>query len=85
MSFPDSSLRLKKFCMARLIPDDIAAPNQGPWHPSERATLARLKAELSDAYAVFHGTLMAANPIVAKKNRGPRKPMPEEKSKISLW
>jgi len=41
--------------MARLTPDDIAAFNQGPWHPSERATLARLKAELSDAYAVFHG------------------------------
>jgi len=28
--------------MARLIPEDIAEPHQGPWHPAERATLNKL-------------------------------------------
>jgi len=41
--------------MARLVPDDVAEPNQGPWHASERATLNRLAVGLSDDYTVFHG------------------------------
>jgi hypothetical protein len=41
--------------MARLIPEDIAEPHQGPWHPSERATLNKLAVLLPDDYTVFHG------------------------------
>lgn len=41
--------------MARLVPDDIAEPNQGPWHQGERDTLARLQSELPFDYVVFHG------------------------------
>jgi len=41
--------------MARLIPEDVAEPHQGPWHPAERATLNKLAAVLPDDYTVFHG------------------------------
>lgn len=33
--------------MARLIPDDVAERNQGPWPDSEHATLNRLAVALS--------------------------------------
>ena len=41
--------------MARLVPDDVAERDQGPWHASERATLNKLAVMLSDEYTVFHG------------------------------
>jgi len=41
--------------MARLIPEDVAEPHQGPWHPAERATLNKLAVVLPDDYTVFHG------------------------------
>lgn len=41
--------------MARLIPDEVAEPDQGPWHPSERATLDKLAIALPSDYTVFHG------------------------------
>jgi len=41
--------------MARLIPEDIAEPHQGPWHPAERATLNKLAVVLPDDYTEFHG------------------------------
>ena len=41
--------------MARLIPDDVAERNQGPWPDSEHATLNRLAVALSAEYTAFHG------------------------------
>jgi hypothetical protein len=41
--------------MARLVPDDVAEPNQGPWHASERATLNKLAVMLPQEFTVFHG------------------------------
>ena len=41
--------------MARLVPDDIAELDQGPWHPSERATLDKLAVALSGEFTVYHG------------------------------
>jgi hypothetical protein len=41
--------------MARLIPDDVAERNQGPWPDSEHATLNKLAVALAAEYAVFHG------------------------------
>ena len=53
--------------MARLIPDDVAERNQGPWPDSEHATLNRLAVALSAEYTVFHGIHWAridqANPV----------------------
>jgi len=40
--------------MARLIPDDVAERNQGPWPDTERATLDKLAVALSAEYTVFH-------------------------------
>ena len=41
--------------MARLVPDDVAERDQGPWHASERATLNKLAVMLSNDYTVSHG------------------------------
>ncbi len=41
--------------MARLVPDDVAEKDQGPWHPSERATLNKLAFALSGEFTVYHG------------------------------
>ena len=41
--------------MARLVPDDVAEIDQGPWHASERATLNKLAVLLPGDYTVFHG------------------------------
>ena len=53
--------------MARLIPDDVAERNQGPWPDSEHATLNKLAVALSAEYTVFHGIHWAridqANPV----------------------
>ena len=53
--------------MARLIPDDVAERNQGPWPDSEHATLNRLAVALAAEYTVFHGIHWAridrANPV----------------------
>lgn len=53
--------------MARLIPDDVAERNQGPWPDSEHATLNKLAIALSAEYTVFHGIHWAridqANPV----------------------
>ncbi len=53
--------------MARLIPDDVAERNQGPWPDTERATLNKLAVALSAEYTVFHGIHWAridqANPV----------------------
>ena len=53
--------------MARLIPEEVAERNQGPWPDSEHATLNRLAVALSAEYSVFHGIHWAridqANPV----------------------
>jgi hypothetical protein len=53
--------------MARLIPEEVAERNQGPWPDSEHATLNRLAVALSAEYTVFHGIHWAridqANPV----------------------
>jgi hypothetical protein len=53
--------------MARLIPDDVAERNQGPWPDTERTTLNKLAVALSAEYTVFHGIHWAridqANPV----------------------
>jgi hypothetical protein len=41
--------------MARLIPEEVAERNHGPWPDSEHATLNRLAVALSAEYTVFHG------------------------------
>jgi len=45
--------------MARLVPDDVAEKDQGPWHPSERATLNKLAVALSGEFTVgaFKGSV----------------------------
>ena len=53
--------------MARLIPEEVAERNHGPWPDSEHATLNRLAVTLSAEYTVFHSIHWAhieqANPL----------------------
>ena len=55
--------------MARLIPDDVAERDQGPWHASERATLNKLAVMLSDDYTVFHGIHWAPKSLTTQVSR----------------
>jgi len=41
--------------MARLVPDDVAERDQGPWHASERATLNKLAVVLPNDHTESHG------------------------------